>query len=75
MENEKKYYDWCVRSSDVYVSFMGSVEAYLRLWKMGQLTAAEAMERISHYRDRADERIKEVQGVSTVDTDKEGGHG
>lgn len=72
MENEKKYYDWCVHSSDVYASFMGSVEAYIRLWKMGQLTATEAMERISHYRHLADARIKEVQGVSIVDTDKEG---
>lgn len=72
MENEKKYYTWCKKSSDVYASFMGTVEAYIEMWEMGQLTAAEAMERISHYRDRANERIKEVQGVSTVDTDKEG---
>lgn len=72
MENEKKYYLWCEKPRDVYPAFMGSVKAYIRLWKMGQLTAAEAMDRISHYRDRAEERIEELRGVSTVDTDKEG---
>lgn len=75
MEKKKNSYSKLCCRADVYVAFCGSVEACVKMWEDGSHSAETMMAYIRHCLDEANARLDELRGVSTVDTDKEGGHG